>query len=89
MFREDTDMIYLESEYRFGISKNGLIGGVIFANTESLSEYPFNHLEKFLPGAGIGLRLKMNRQSKANIAIDYGFGMNGSQGFFFNIGEVF
>ena len=83
------DMIYLETEYRFGITKNGLFGGVVFANTQSLSEYPSNKIENFLPGAGVGLRIKMNKQSKANIAIDYGFGLNGSQGFFFNIGEVF
>jgi len=83
------NMIYLETEYRFEISRNGLFGGVVFANTESLSEYPSNKIETFLPGAGVGLRLKMNKQSKANIAIDYGFGLNGSHGLFFNIGEVF
>lgn len=32
------DMVYLESEYRFGITRNGLLGGVIFANAESFSK---------------------------------------------------
>jgi hypothetical protein len=38
---------------------------------------------------GVGLRIKVNKQSGANIAVDYGFGADGSHGLFVNIGEVF
>ena len=31
----------------------------------------------------------MNKFSNTNLAIDYGFGVNGSHGLFFNLGEVF
>jgi hypothetical protein len=31
----------------------------------------------------------MNKESSTNLSIDYGFGINGSRGFFVNLGEVF
>ena len=36
-----------------------------------------------------GIRIKLNKYSRTNIAIDYGFGLGGSQGLFVNLGEVF
>jgi len=82
-------MLYLESEYRFRITQNGLLGGVIFGNAESVSELQSKRFETILPGAGFGIRIKLNKYSKANVAIDYGFGTEGSQGLFFNVSEVF
>lgn len=81
--------LYLESEYRFRLTKNGLFGGVLFANAESVSELGSNRFETILPGTGLGLRIKLNKTSGANLSIDYGFGTSGSQGLFFNISEVF
>ncbi len=43
----------------------------------------------FLPGWGGGVRIKLNKVSGTNLSIDYAFGVNGSQGLFFNIAEVF
>lgn len=83
------NMLYLESEYRFKISKNGLFGGVLFINAQSFSELATNRFEVIWPAGGGGLRFKFNKHSKTNIAIDYGFGAGGSQGFFVNLGEVF
>ena len=83
------NLVYLESEYRFGITPNGLLGGVIFANAQSYTETTNNRFEKVLPGLGAGLRLKFNKFSKTNIALDYGFGIHGSSGIFANLGEVF
>jgi outer membrane protein assembly factor BamA len=81
-------MIYLESEYRFGITKNGLLGGVVFANAASFTEFN-NTFQVIQPGAGAGIRLNFNKFSRTNIAIDYGIGKNGSHGVFINLGEVF
>ena len=81
--------IYLESEYRFSILSNGLLGGVVFTNAESMSEWPSNEFRIIAPAGGFGLRIKLNKHSDTNLCIDYGFGMHGSSGFFFNIGEVF
>jgi hypothetical protein len=83
------NMIYLEAEYRFKISKSGLFGGVIFVNAQSFSEWPSNTFQSIAPAAGLGIRTKFNKYSRTNIAIDYGFGQGGSQGIFVNLGEVF
>ncbi|MGC4038055.1 MAG: BamA/TamA family outer membrane protein [Chitinophagaceae bacterium] len=82
-------MLYLESEYRFTITRDGLFGAVIFGNAESFSGAPSNHLQSIQPGAGAGIRIKLNKKSNTNIAIDYGFGTQGSRGLFVNVGEVF
>lgn len=84
-----TKMIYLESEYRFKISANGLFGGVLFANAESFSSVAGTGLEAFQPGYGGGLRIKINKQSNTNLSLDYGFGTQGSKGIFLTVGEVF
>jgi outer membrane protein assembly factor BamA len=83
------NLLYAESEYRFGISRNGLFGGVVFANVQSVSEWPSNRFEVLAPATGAGLRVKLNKRSNTNFAVDYGFGMNGSAGLFFSLGEVF
>ena len=87
-FRGD-NMLYLESEYRFGITNNGLVGGVVFANAQSFTEQGSGKFEKIAPGWGAGLRLKFNKFSRTNVALDYGFGLGHSGGVFVNIGEVF
>ncbi len=82
-------MVYLETEYRFKISRNGLIGGVVFLNGESFSAAQGTMLESIQPGYGPGLRIKLNKVSKTNLDIDYGFGNQGSRGLFLTVGEVF
>ncbi|MHB8261838.1 MAG: BamA/TamA family outer membrane protein [Bacteroidia bacterium] len=92
-----TNFIYAETEYRFTITKNGLFGGVVFANAQSVSNYTSTKPNDFfssqfttiLPAAGFGIRLKINKVSKVNFALDYGWGVGGSHGFFFNLSEVF
>jgi len=84
-----SDIIYLEGEYRFDILRNGLLGGVVFCNGESVPNYPSERFTAIHVGKGIGLRIKMNKYSNTNLCIDYGIGDQGSRGFFFNVGEVF
>ncbi len=81
--------VYFESEYRYKISANGLFGGVLFGNLQSFSGAPGTRLQSVQPGFGPGLRIKLNKVSKTNIAIDYGFGRQGSRGLFVNAGEIF
>jgi hypothetical protein len=82
-------MIDLETELRFNLSRNGLVGGVIFGDAESLSELGNNKFEAILPAIGLGLRIKFNKFSGTNACIDYGIGTKGSRGFVGNLGEVF
>lgn len=82
-------MLYLETEYRFNVTRNGVLGGVLFSNIETVSSAPSRKLEQLQPGYGLGLRIKLNKKSNTNLAVDYGFGTSGMRGFFVNLGEVF
>lgn len=81
--------LYAEAEYRFGITENGLIGAVVFANAESFSGLHSSSFEGVAPAAGPGLRIKVNKHSNSNVCVDYGVGINGSRGLFVGLGEVF
>jgi hypothetical protein len=81
--------LYLEGEYRFGITRNGLLGAVLFVNGQSFPGLQNNTFEGVAPAAGTGIRIKINKHSNSNICIDYGVGTGGSHGFFVNLGEVF
>jgi hypothetical protein len=83
------NMIDQEAEYRFVVSRNGLFGGVVFVNAETFSDILTGRYEVISPGAGLGIRMKLNKFSRTNIALDYAWGTQGSRGFFVNLGEVF
>lgn len=83
------NMVDLEAELRFGITKNGLLGAVIFGNAETVSELGTNRFEVISPAFGIGLRIKFNKFSNTNTCIDFGVGTKGSHGFVGNLGEAF
>jgi len=82
-------MVYVEAEYRYKITDDGLIGGTFFVNGQSLSAAPGTKLQPMQPGYGPGLRIKLNKVSNTNISIDYGFGRQGSNGLFIDVGEIF
>jgi len=77
----------MESEYRRDITDNGLFGFVVFANATSVTEQD-NKFKKLHPAIGTGLRIKFNKASNTNIAIDYGMS-KGYKGFAINLGEAF
>ncbi|WP_317197507.1 BamA/TamA family outer membrane protein [Chitinophaga rhizophila] len=81
-------LIDLEAEYRRDITKNGLLGFVVFANMNTVTEGERYRFTPFHPAAGGGLRLKFNKKSNTNIAIDYGLSKYGSR-FSINLGEAF
>jgi outer membrane protein assembly factor BamA len=83
------DQVYIESEYRFPLTRDELFGMVVFVNgtaTTSSSSGPFGSID---PGAGTGLRIKFNKKSDTNLAIDYAWGRANSSGLFLGLGEVF
>jgi len=81
-------MLYFETEYRRDILPNGLLGFVLFANVNSV--YMPNDVETsyWHPAGGVGLRIKFNKRSDTNIAIDYGFS-EGYRGLVVGLGEAF
>ncbi len=78
-----------EFEYRFGITENGFLGGVVYGNIQSVKGLQSNKFSAPIPGYGIGLRIKYNKKSNTSVALDYAWGKDGSRGFFMNLGEVF
>jgi hypothetical protein len=86
---KSNNMVDAEMEYRIRLTRNGLLGMVLFGNLQSFSEINTWRFETAAPAAGFGLRIKLNKYSRTNIAIDYGWGRQGSRGFFVNLGEVF
>jgi hypothetical protein len=81
-------MLFFESEYRFNISANGFFGGVVFANATSASQYDTQHFIHWQPAAGAGIRLKFNKYTKLNVALDFGFSRDYAS-VYLKIGEVF
>ena len=81
-------LISQEAEYRFGITENGFLGGVIFGNVQSIAN-PDGRISRFIPACGAGIRIKYNKKSNTSMAFDYAIGKDGSRGFFLNLGEVF
>lgn len=69
-------MLYLEGEYRFDISRNGLFGAVVFMNAQSLSEPDNNQFSSVNIAGGIGSRIKFNKESNTNFTLDFGVGKN-------------
>jgi hypothetical protein len=81
-------LLDFESEYRFGITENGFWGGVVFASITSASEYDTQQFMYWHPAGGVGVRMKFNKYSDANI----GFDVAVSKGFvnvYLFIGEAF
>jgi hypothetical protein len=82
------DLVYGEAEYRVTLTRDGLWGAAAFFNLTSASD-DTGTLQSPDPGGGFGIRLKLNKHSDTNIAIDVGFGAQGSGGVFFGTGEAF
>jgi hypothetical protein len=93
-----TAEFYAEAEWRFRITSNGLLGGVLFANTESFSRPAVNIPQYSDPGetlfqhfkyaGGFGLRIMLNRQSRTNMTLDFAVA-DKSLGVYLGAGEVF
>lgn len=95
-----TGFHYAEAEYRTQLTTNGLFGAVLFANVQTVNNWradPNTPLDAtnplrgvvVWPGFGGGIRVKVNKNARTNLAIDYGIGAGGSSGLYFNLNEVF
>ncbi|WP_348800364.1 BamA/TamA family outer membrane protein [Flavobacterium adhaerens] len=65
-------LLYLESEYRTDITKNGFLGAVVYANYSSVSDMNTYRFNNWTPAVGAGLRIKWNRMNNSNLVLDYG-----------------
>jgi hypothetical protein len=73
------------------LTANGLFGAVAFFNLTTASNQFYNQKlgDNFAPGYGLGFRIKMDKKTNTNIAIDYGIGRNGNSAIYFNLQEAF
>jgi hypothetical protein len=82
---------YGEAEYRFPISKcGGIWSGVAFVNATTANN-PAQGLglfESIQPGYGLGLRIMLDKSTRTNLVLDYGFGKR-SSGFYLAVSETF
>jgi hypothetical protein len=81
-------ILYSEAEQRYTLSQNGLWGFVTFVNVSSASEYDTQNFKHWHLGVGLGARVKFNKYSDSNLAIDLGFSDH-YWGVWINIGEMF
>ena len=82
------NLFYVEGEYRSDITKNGLLGYVVFTNFNMNSGPSDGGLSLPHPAIGGGLRIKFNKRSNTNIAIDYGVS-SGNSSLSISLGEAF
>ena len=84
-------LTYLEAEYRGMLTKNGLVGWVLFANSTTVADPAAGValFDRFDPAAGAGLRLQVHKRSRTNLCLDAGVGRRGSYGVYLALAEVF
>jgi hypothetical protein len=83
--------VYTEAEYRFPISRcGGVLSGVVFVNgtTTNNETLDLQLFESINAGYGVGLRVMLDKYSRSNLTIDYGFGEK-SSGFYLAVSETF
>ncbi|MEP7129277.1 MAG: hypothetical protein ABI729_10430 [Chitinophagales bacterium] len=83
-------LIYGEFEYRFPITCNEVLGGIVFVNGTTASDHDrdlplFRYIQ---PAFGFGIRILMDKASRTNLVLDYGIGKK-SSGFYLNAGETY
>ncbi|MCW3112213.1 MAG: hypothetical protein JWR18_609 [Segetibacter sp.] len=81
-------LFYFESEYRSDLRDDGLLGYVVFFNTNTTTNPANGNLSGPHPAIGAGLRVKFNKRSNTNIAIDYAVS-KGYSTLMLNLGEAF
>ena len=93
-----TAEVYAEAEWRFRLTRDGFLGGTVFANASTFSRPavavpnssdPGEGLfSRIRPAGGFGLRFMMNREARNNVTLDFAFGQD-SAGIYFGAGEAF
>jgi hypothetical protein len=84
-------LLYWETEYRATLTSNGLLGMVVFANVTTIgsAETGERLFRSYAPAAGFGFRVLLNKRSRTNLCTDWGWGQQGSRGFYLAIQEAF
>jgi len=84
-------LVYGEVEYRLSLRRDGLLGMVAFLNATTVgSAFAGQHLfDSVALGGGLGFRARLQKRSRTNLCLDYGWGREGSHGLYLGIAEAF
>lgn len=84
-------MVYGEAEYRGMLTKNGLLGLVVFTNVSTLSNANTGErlFDNVAPAAGAGLRALFNKHSRTNLCVDFAVGKASAKGVYLAIQDAF
>ena len=64
-----SDWVYAELEYRTDLTRSGLLGAVVFVNTSRFSDFQTSDSQRWVPGVGGGIRIKLDKDRRSNVAI--------------------
>ncbi|HEY4195738.1 MAG TPA: hypothetical protein VGM63_09400, partial [Mucilaginibacter sp.] len=84
------DLVYDETEYRYPISRSGVLGGVVFLNFTSASD-KMNRialLNTIQAGYGTGFRVMLDKKSRTRLEADAGVGKK-QLALYFGVQETF
>lgn len=83
------DQVYTEFEYRVVLRRDGLMGAVAFLNLMASTIESSGAFGKLDPGYGVGFRMKFNKRTDTNLAVDAADSRDNIVRFFFGLQEVF
>lgn len=83
--------VYGEAEYRASLMASGLLGMVVFVNASTVGYPPSNQhvFDSVSAAGGAGLRLMLQKRSRTNLCLDFGFGQKGSHGIYLGLSDAF
>jgi len=84
-------LLYGEVEYRRSFTRDGVVGMVAFLNATTVgSTFTGERIfDDVAIGGGFGLRARLQKRSRTNICLDFGFGREGSHGIYIGLAEAF
>lgn len=77
-----------ETEYRRSITRDELLGFVVFASANSVTQPQNSQFAYIHAAAGAGIRIKFNKHSGTNFGCDFA-GSKGYDAVYFSLGEAF
>jgi hypothetical protein len=79
---------YGEMEYRYQLTRDGLLGAVLFASATA-STPAGKSFGRVDPAGGVGLRLKFTKETRMNLVVDVGWGREDAFGVYLGMREAF
>lgn len=81
--------LYGEIEYRRDLTQNGFLGMVAFTNVSSFTPDDTLQFQGVAPAGGLGLRVKIDKKTGSNLAVDFGYGKDKSKSLYIAFNETF